>query len=104
MHDVLSWDSFTLIIQPAHEKIGVVDAQWIVHQSVPSLGNQGKSDNGRPPWEGVRQYLLVLCYSIRPKILVVLALRFYVYIQINDNESKHIYNTYIKYYRNLLKY
>lgn len=26
--------------QPAHEKIGVVDAQWIVHQGVPSLGNQ----------------------------------------------------------------
>ena len=27
-------------LQPAHEKIGIVDAQWIVHQSVPSLGNQ----------------------------------------------------------------
>ncbi|MBA0738723.1 hypothetical protein Gogos_012050 [Gossypium gossypioides] len=27
-------------VEPAHEKIGVVDAQWIVHQSVPSLGNQ----------------------------------------------------------------
>lgn len=26
--------------QPAHEKIGVVDAQWIVHQGVPSLGSQ----------------------------------------------------------------
>lgn len=26
--------------QPAHKKIGVVDAQWIVHQGVPSLGNQ----------------------------------------------------------------
>lgn len=26
--------------QPAHEKIGVVDSQWIVHQTVPSLGNQ----------------------------------------------------------------
>ncbi|KAK4785397.1 hypothetical protein SAY86_002086 [Trapa natans] len=29
-------------VEPAHEKIGVVDAQWIVHQSVPSLGNQVK--------------------------------------------------------------
>ncbi|GFP80644.1 hypothetical protein PHJA_000207700 [Phtheirospermum japonicum] len=29
-------------IEPAHEKIGVVDAQWIVHQSVPSLGSQVK--------------------------------------------------------------
>uniref|UniRef100_A0A804NRT8 Lysine ketoglutarate reductase trans-splicing protein n=1 Tax=Zea mays TaxID=4577 RepID=A0A804NRT8_MAIZE len=44
-------------VEPAHEKIGVVDAQWIVHQAVPSLGNQGKSDNGRAPWEGVRWYL-----------------------------------------------
>jgi len=26
--------------QPAHEKIGVVDAQWVVHQAIPSLGNQ----------------------------------------------------------------
>ena len=29
-----------LFKQPAHEKIGVVDAQWVVHQTVPSLGNQ----------------------------------------------------------------
>lgn len=28
------------LLKPAHEKIGVVDAQWIVHQSVPSLGNE----------------------------------------------------------------
>jgi len=28
------------IWQPAHEKIGVVDAQWIVHQTIPSLGDQ----------------------------------------------------------------
>ncbi|XP_062218878.1 uncharacterized protein LOC133918821 isoform X2 [Phragmites australis] len=41
-------------VEPAHEKIGVVDAQWIVHQAIPSLGNQGKSNNGRAPWEGVR--------------------------------------------------
>lgn len=41
-------------VEPAHEKIGVVDAQWIVHQSVPSLGNQGQSEGGRAPWEGVR--------------------------------------------------
>lgn len=33
----LNW---LLFKQPAHEKIGVVDAQWIVHQVVPSLGNQ----------------------------------------------------------------
>ncbi|WCJ21180.1 hypothetical protein M5689_003356 [Euphorbia peplus] len=42
-------------VEPAHEKIGVVDAQWIVHQGVPSLGNQGKADDGRAPWEGVRE-------------------------------------------------
>ncbi|XVF60198.1 hypothetical protein PTKIN_Ptkin08bG0025200 [Pterospermum kingtungense] len=27
-------------VEPPHEKIGVVDAQWILHQGVPSLGNQ----------------------------------------------------------------
>ncbi|XP_042472639.1 uncharacterized protein LOC122055327 [Zingiber officinale] len=42
-------------VEPAHEKIGVVDAQWIVHQVVPSLGNQGQAENGRAPWEGVRE-------------------------------------------------
>ncbi|XP_072950180.1 uncharacterized protein [Typha angustifolia] len=41
-------------VEPAHEKIGVVDAQWIVHKVVPSLGNQGKAENGKAPWEGVR--------------------------------------------------
>ncbi|TKW24733.1 hypothetical protein SEVIR_3G069100v4 [Setaria viridis] len=41
-------------VEPAHEKIGVVDSQWIVHQVVPSLGNQGQSENGKAPWEGVR--------------------------------------------------
>ncbi|KAJ8768097.1 hypothetical protein K2173_021037 [Erythroxylum novogranatense] len=42
-------------VDPAHEKIGVVDAQWIVHQGVPSLGNQGETETGRAPWEGVRE-------------------------------------------------
>ncbi|KAM7250350.1 hypothetical protein ACFE04_022233 [Oxalis oulophora] len=41
-------------VEPAHEKIGVVDSQWIVHQSVPSLGNQGESHSGKAPWQGVR--------------------------------------------------
>ncbi|XP_059633667.1 uncharacterized protein LOC132276312 isoform X1 [Cornus florida] len=41
-------------VEPAHEKIGVVDSQWIVHQSVPSLGNQGEAENGKAPWQGVR--------------------------------------------------
>ncbi|XP_047321507.1 uncharacterized protein LOC124925526 [Impatiens glandulifera] len=44
-----------LCAEPAHEKIGVVDAQWIVHQSLPSLGNQGQSEDGRAPWMGVRE-------------------------------------------------
>ncbi|KAL0431616.1 UNVERIFIED_CONTAM: hypothetical protein Sradi_0787600 [Sesamum radiatum] len=39
--------------EPAHEKIGVVDSQWIVHQTVPSLGNQGEVVDGRAPWEGL---------------------------------------------------
>ncbi|XP_055805660.1 uncharacterized protein LOC129874400 isoform X4 [Solanum dulcamara] len=42
-------------VEPAHEKIGVVDSQWIVHQTVPSLGNQGQAEKGKAPWEGVRE-------------------------------------------------
>ncbi|XP_011101800.1 uncharacterized protein LOC105179859 isoform X2 [Sesamum indicum] len=42
-------------VEPAHEKIGVVDSQWIVHQTVPSLGNQGEAEKGKAPWEGVRE-------------------------------------------------
>ncbi|XVF02564.1 hypothetical protein REPUB_Repub04eG0185400 [Reevesia pubescens] len=42
-------------VEPAHEKIGVVDSQWIVHQSVPSLGNQGEEQEGKAPWQGVRE-------------------------------------------------
>ncbi|XP_022878264.1 uncharacterized protein LOC111396163 [Olea europaea var. sylvestris] len=41
-------------VEPAHEKIGVVDSQWVVHQSVPSLGNQGQPEDGKAPWRGVR--------------------------------------------------
>ncbi|KAB5516266.1 hypothetical protein DKX38_026914 [Salix brachista] len=42
-------------VEPAHEKIGVVDAQWIIHQGVPSLGSQGQPQKGKAPWEGVRE-------------------------------------------------
>ncbi|KAJ6721926.1 hypothetical protein OIU85_024962 [Salix viminalis] len=42
-------------IEPAHEKIGVVDSQWIVHQTIPSLGNQGESQDGKKPWQGVKE-------------------------------------------------
>ena len=38
-----TWSFFRLrflSLQPAHEKIGVVDSQWIVHQVIPSLGSQ----------------------------------------------------------------
>ncbi|CAK7332307.1 unnamed protein product [Dovyalis caffra] len=42
-------------VEPAHEKIGVVDSQWIIHQVIPSLGSQGKSERGKAPWEGVRE-------------------------------------------------
>ncbi|KAL9659927.1 hypothetical protein QQ045_024737 [Rhodiola kirilowii] len=42
-------------VHPAHEKIGVVDSQWVVHQVIPSLGNQGNKEDGKAPWEGVRE-------------------------------------------------
>ncbi|CAA7058297.1 unnamed protein product [Microthlaspi erraticum] len=41
-------------VKPAHEKIGVVDSQWVVHQTVPSLGSQGEAVDGKAPWQGVR--------------------------------------------------
>ncbi|KAG0491129.1 hypothetical protein HPP92_007992 [Vanilla planifolia] len=41
-------------VERAHEKIGVVDSQWIVHQGIPSLGNQGKALDGSTPLAGVR--------------------------------------------------
>ncbi|GER56007.1 hypothetical protein STAS_33701 [Striga asiatica] len=41
-------------VDPAYEKIGVVDSQWIVHQTIPSLGNQGEVENGKSPYESVR--------------------------------------------------
>lgn len=40
-------------VKPAHKKVGVVDAQWIDHKRLPSLGSQGKSIKGKAPWEGV---------------------------------------------------
>ncbi|BBN14599.1 hypothetical protein MPTK1_6g12910 [Marchantia polymorpha subsp. ruderalis] len=42
-------------VEPAHEKIGVVDSQYIKHQVVPSLGQQGEASDGKQPWEGVRE-------------------------------------------------
>ena len=45
--------------EPAYEKIGIVDSQWIVHQFIPSLGSQGKEKNGKSPLEGVRKLDLV---------------------------------------------
>ncbi|XP_021725111.1 uncharacterized protein LOC110692423 [Chenopodium quinoa] len=42
-------------VEPAHEKIGVIDSQWIVHQGIPSLGNQGEGNNGKAPWVGVKE-------------------------------------------------
>ncbi|KAF7805604.1 lysine ketoglutarate reductase trans-splicing-like protein [Senna tora] len=42
-------------VEPAHEKIGVVDSQWIVHQVIPSLGNQGEANDGRSPRDAVRE-------------------------------------------------
>ncbi|KAI4382471.1 hypothetical protein MLD38_008432 [Melastoma candidum] len=41
-------------VEPAHDKIGVVDSQWVIHQGLPSLGNQGEAQDGKAPWQGVR--------------------------------------------------
>ncbi|KAH1128727.1 hypothetical protein J1N35_000105 [Gossypium stocksii] len=46
-------------VETPHEKIGVVDVQWIVHQGIPSLQNQtfsmGQEDIGQAPRKGVRE-------------------------------------------------
>ncbi|KAK9676697.1 hypothetical protein RND81_11G094100 [Saponaria officinalis] len=42
-------------VEPAHEKIGVVDSQWIIHKVIPSLGSQGQAEKGKAPWQGVRE-------------------------------------------------
>ncbi|KAI3696950.1 hypothetical protein L6452_29605 [Arctium lappa] len=42
-------------VEPAHEKIGVVDSQWIVHQVIPTLGGQGKVANGKYGWLLVKE-------------------------------------------------
>jgi hypothetical protein len=34
-----------------------------------------------------------IIYTLFPNILVVLGLYFFIYIQIDDNESRHIYKT-----------
>jgi hypothetical protein len=54
----------------------------------------------------VNLYRMYLCYNILPhyKIVVLLALGSYVYIQMDDDGSRHIYKTHasIKNYINLL--
>ncbi|CAL5208536.1 unnamed protein product [Lathyrus oleraceus] len=47
--------AFRKCVKPAHEKIGVVDAQWIVHQGIPSLGDQGEGQTGKPAWRAVKE-------------------------------------------------
>ncbi|CAF2003802.1 hypothetical protein Bca4012_078598 [Brassica carinata] len=42
-------------VEPAHEKIGVVDSQWIIHQKIPSLAAQGTSQDGKSAFQGVRE-------------------------------------------------
>ncbi|KAK4255103.1 hypothetical protein QN277_008142 [Acacia crassicarpa] len=42
-------------VEPAHEKIGVVDSQWIVHHGVPSLRSQGDADDQGKQGDSVRE-------------------------------------------------
>ncbi|KAK8695962.1 hypothetical protein V6N13_001103 [Hibiscus sabdariffa] len=41
-------------VTPAHEKIGVVDSEWIVHKVIPTLGNQGEPHGAVSPRDAVR--------------------------------------------------
>ncbi|CAN8272615.1 unnamed protein product [Cochlearia groenlandica] len=42
-------------VEPAYEKIGVVDSQWIIHQKIPSLGGQGIVQEGKSAAQGVKE-------------------------------------------------
>ncbi|KAL4367005.1 hypothetical protein GQ457_05G010840 [Hibiscus cannabinus] len=42
-------------VETPHEKIGVVDAQWIVHEGIPTQGNQGPGETGMTPLKGIRE-------------------------------------------------
>ncbi|KAF8397699.1 hypothetical protein HHK36_016621 [Tetracentron sinense] len=43
-------------VDPAYEKIGVVDSQWVIHQVIPSLGNQVR-ERCRSEWAQFRTRL-----------------------------------------------
>ncbi|KAK1426285.1 hypothetical protein QVD17_14956 [Tagetes erecta] len=43
--------AFRRCVEPAHEKIGVIDSQWIVHQVIPSLGQVANAEYG---WQQVK--------------------------------------------------
>ncbi|KAI7749430.1 hypothetical protein M8C21_000250, partial [Ambrosia artemisiifolia] len=46
--------AFRRCVEPAHEKIGVVDSQWIVHRLIPSLTTQGQVTNADYGWQEVK--------------------------------------------------
>ncbi|CDY13715.1 BnaA06g32080D [Brassica napus] len=68
-------------VQNAHEKIGVVDAQWIIHQGVPSLGNQGRPEEGKQPCDLMLQGYTDQSYSYR---LISIQLRYRVFVTIQN--------------------
>ena len=36
--------------KPAEESMAVIDAQWVEHLGLPTLGNQGEEIHGQPGW------------------------------------------------------
>ncbi|XP_052187843.1 uncharacterized protein LOC127798362 isoform X2 [Diospyros lotus] len=42
-------------VEHPHEKIGVVDSQWLIHQLIPSLAKQVKPEKDKAPWQVVRR-------------------------------------------------
>lgn len=61
---ILRWHKFFCFTQqPAHEKIGVVDSQWIIHQVIPSLGSQ------------VSHHPFAICYGVVDNIRDIIKLQ-----------------------------
>ncbi|CAH9108436.1 unnamed protein product [Cuscuta europaea] len=51
--------TFRRCVAPAHEKIGVVDAQPVLHRRFPSITNEGMPENGMPGWLMIRTRSIV---------------------------------------------
>ncbi|KMZ56669.1 hypothetical protein ZOSMA_92G00300 [Zostera marina] len=46
---------FRRCVESPNETMGIVDSQWIIHQSLPTLGDQGVVTEGKKKWQSVHE-------------------------------------------------